>query len=70
MLLGIVSFIPGNDGMLRVIGFCIGIRIFAVILFQLPIYFIWLLKLIPDKEKDIDFSSQIEKEVTKLEAEK
>ena len=45
LLLGIVSFIPGNDGILRVIGFCIGIRFFSVILFLLPSYLIYLLKL-------------------------
>ena len=51
LLLGIVSFIPGNDGILRVIGFCIGIRLFAIILFQLPIFFIWLIKLLPVGDK-------------------
>jgi len=45
LLLGIVSFIPGNEGILKVLGFAIGIRLFSVILFQLPSFLIYLLKL-------------------------
>jgi len=51
LLLGIVSFIPGNEGILKVLGFAIGIRLLSVILFQMPIFFIWLIKLIPIGDK-------------------
>lgn len=70
LLIGIVGFIPNNADILRTIGFCIGVRLLAVILFQLPIFFIWLLKLLPIGDKDEDYSSGIEAEVTKLETEK
>jgi hypothetical protein len=43
LLFGIIGFIPSNDGILKVIGFALGIRFFSVILFVLPSYLIYLL---------------------------
>jgi hypothetical protein len=51
LLLGIVSFIPHNEQILYNIGIILGIRLLALILFLLPSFLIWLLKLLPVGDK-------------------